>query len=833
MRLVFMSIFFILCSCGTTSEKPSEKKSHVQPQTNVIQQQAQAQVQAQESPKKNSSYVVEERLPSQFYISGNPQVIPGDKYTIDLSTREKDTVQTIVYYVNNPLVFTDEITSVQNPIISDAVLATLSDALIKKNRPDLVSYQKNSQIQNIGSFEVTDVTETYIIDTSPGWYKRQIHLESFTKPGMYLVEVRIGPQAAFLVVTASSITSVVQKYENRTLVWLTDSQGKAVPSIPLFYEDQNGNSLQKITNDKGVAIIDCYSPWILAWKKSQVAVFSNPQHRHDGRQLWLDKKAYAPGETIHVAWKHALSPQATAKLLSISGNEIVRQNTSLQPNINITIPQDISPGQYKVQIENITQQITIVDKKINSEWQPQITTDRYAYQSGDIVTVNVYGVKDREVQIDIYQHNEVVDRQIQISNNGMATCYLQLQKPGNYKIESCGVSTTIFLDNETLTATKAFPERKTFAKNTAKILLPKSKNSMLYLLQGNGSLYHVQEPREVGEWKEFSIANSGQWQGKVFQSGKQQNTFDFHINGSFRLSLPSEIHAQQKYQVGIDFAQKNDKYLLWATNGNHIYQDTEQGTELHNSDARNLPYLYTKWVHEKVKADYALAVVAASKKRHSSAVYLCQQILKWIPQHKQAQSLLKKSIRSMTNSSNKEYLSPKERLKYTYIGGLSPKMKFQQLIDKIEEQANVYIEVDPSVYEKYPPQTFTIAGLPNGENAFSLLSYFFTTRSLTYKEEHGVLFITLNSENILVDLLDKLDKKIDAQLENLPNESPKATSSTQLLNTAFWSNWKPGKQQSTISFPTSGMWTIHGVIVDKDNKHYSFVQQVWVADKLP
>lgn len=832
MRPIFISIFFILCSCGTTNDTPSplEKKNHVQPKTNIIQKQAQAP----QSSRKDNTYTIEERLPSQFYISGNSQVIPGEKYTFDLSTREKDTVRTIVYYVKNPLVFTDEITSIQNPIISDALLATLSDALVKKNRPDLVSYQKNTQMQNIGDFEVTDIKETYIIDTSPGWDKRQITLESLTKPGMYLLEVRIGPQAAFLVVTASSITSIVEKYENRTLVWLTDSQGQAISRIPLFYEDHDGNSLQKITNDKGVAIIDCYSPWILAWQKSMVAVFTNPQHHHDRRRLWLDKKVYARGETIHVAWKHALSPQATAKLLSISGNEIIQKNTSLQPSVQIDIPQDISPGQYKVQIENIATNITIVDVKTNSEWQPQITTDRYAYQLGDIITVNVYGVKDREVQIDIYQHNEVVDRQIQISNNGMATCYLQLQKPGNYKIKSCGATTTVFLDNETLTATNAFPERKNFDKNTAKILLPKNKKSALYLLHNNGnSLYHVQAPQELGAWKEFSIENSGHWQGQVFYNGKQQNTFDFHINGSFRLSLPTEIHAQQKYQVGIDFAQKNDKYLLWATNGDNVYQEPSPRVELHNSDARNLPYLYTKWVHEKVKADYALAIVAASKKRHSSAVYLCQQILKWIPQHEQAQSLLQKSIRSMTVSNNKEYLSPKERLKYTYIGGLSPKMKFQQLIDKIEEQANVYIEVDPKVYEKYPPQTFTIAGLPNGENAFSLLSYFFTTRSLTYKEQHGVLFITLNSENILVDLLDKLDQQIDTQLQNLPNESPRVTSSARLLNTAFWNNWKSGKQQSTISFPTSGMWTIHGVIVDKDNKHYSFAQQVWVADKLP
>ncbi|BBM88147.1 hypothetical protein [Candidatus Uabimicrobium amorphum] len=831
MRLVFISIFLILSSCGTVSneQKPSGKNTNEPRQLDTL-----SEKQVQKKPvKKDSAYIVEERLPSQFYISGNPKVIPGEKYTIDLSTREKDTVQTIVYHVKTPLVFTDEITSVENPIISDAILATLSDALVKKNRADLISYQKDRQIQTIGNCEVVDIKETYIIDTSPGWDKRQIVLESITKPGMYLLEVRIGPQAAFIVVTANAMTSVVEKYGNRTLVWLTNSSGKGIAGLPLFYEDQDGNSLQKLTNDKGVAVIDCYSPWILAWKKSQVAVFTNPQRQHDERRLWLDKKIYARGETIHVAWKHALPSQATAKLLSATGKEVIRQNISPQPNIQIVVPQELSPGEYKVQIENISQKIIIIDHKSDLEQPTQITTDRYAYKSGDIVTLNIYGVKKREVQIDIYQHNTLVDRQIQISNNGMATCYLQLQKQGNYKIQSCGATAEIFVDNETLTAKKAFPERKTFNKNYAKILLPKNDKSVLYVLQGSENIYHVQPPQELGIWKEFAIEESGHWQGTVFSNGTKQNTFEFHVNGSFRLSIPAEMHTQQKYQVGIDFAQKNDKYLLWATNGSYVYQKPQPNDKIQSSDARNLPYLYKKWVHDKVKADYALAIVDASKNRHASAVYLCQQILKWIPQHKPAQSLLQKSIRSMTISSNKEYLSPKERLKYTYVGGLSPKMTFQQLVSKIEEQANVYIEVDPKVYEKYPAQTFTIAGLPNGENAFSLLSYFFTTRSLTYKEEHGTLFITLNSENILLDLLDKLDKRIDTQLENLKSESPKVNSDKRLLKTAFWSNWKPGTQQSTISFPTPGMWTIHGVIVDKNNKHYSFVQQVWVADKLP
>ncbi|WP_372371533.1 hypothetical protein [Candidatus Uabimicrobium sp. HlEnr_7] len=832
-RLFVLIIFIVFCGCDTTKQPKNTLSTNIATSNNNEKTPLKKRSVLQTKPNKS---ILEERLPSQFYISGSTHISPGEKYTFDLHTRTKDTVQTIVYYVQTPIVFIDEVTSAKNPIISDTILASLSDALIKKNRQDLISYQKKNQIQTTASFDVVDIHETYEIDTSPGWINRQITLGSLAKPGMYLLETRIGPQAAYLVVTANTFTTTVRKYDNRTLVWITNPQGIGVGNVPLFYEDENGNSLQKRTNTSGVAILTSYSPWIVAWQKSQVAIIDNPQKRNHGIHLWLDKKVYAPGETIHIAWKHPLSPKTIARVISVHGNEIIRREISPQPSTTLTLPNNISSGKFIVQIENIEEEIIVADQTSTEKYHPQITTDKHAYKSGDIITVNVYGTNESEVKIDIYKQNEIIDRQIQISNNGVATCYLQLEKQGSYNIKSCGVTKTIYIDNETMVAEEAFPQQTTFKNNSAKILVPKNNNSSLYILQGSNSLYHVQPPQETGMWKDFAIKGNGRWQAQVFSPGKLENTFEFYVNNSINISLPSEIHAQQKIQVGVNFENSNYKYLLWATSGSNTNEQLPNVKTTQNlSDARNLPFLYKKWVRSKIKADYALAVVATSKKQYASAVYLCQQILKWDPQNQLAKNLLLKSISTMTTNTNKEYLSPKERLKYTYIGGLASTMTFQELVEKIEEQANVYIEVDPQVYQKYPEKTFTIAGLPSGENAFSLLSYFFITRSLTYKIEHGVLFITLQSQNILLDLLEQLDKEIDPQMEKLPKDPPQTNkyNDKHLRKTAFWTSWKSGQQKSTIYFPTQGMWTIKGILIDQKNKHYSFVRQVWVGDKLP
>ncbi len=793
-------------------------------------------------------------FPPLFYISADfSGKMEGEK-NFRLQTRIRGNLRTLVYEVKTPLVFLDEVETVDNPKISRGILFALDQSFPLRGTKRVFSPEVP-----VGEYRFIRQENHRIMGEEDKWREHTLKLSIPRQPGLYLLEAHLGPQAAFVPFYVSPAQYVLQEGKEENLLWLTRNKS-GLGDIPVFYRSRDGRWENILGSSQGIASLPKEgSPWLVPWKPPFIEVVPlSPQSHSLEPKVWLDRFVYRKGESLELAWINGYSSVARTLVLTKSSGKLIEKR-SFAPSSsrvkklswNILLEPDEYILFFFDQPQNRVTFWVKPEKTLETSFLPSISMSKEVFSPQEDISLLVYSHPEKTCSLHLFYYDPeekkeiLLDEQVRLCQEGEVKFFFRLSELGQYRVKVGVAEAKFSIQTPYSKKFQSQVVQKNFQrKEEIPFWLCSSDVDRLIVFEEDGhivkSTWHApsKKPqlmtfRSEGKGKQASLSQFS------LENGGEELSWSWRFNSHSEVTLEAPVKVKSKEEFYLDlewrthFTKEKERFLLVrALAGNHLWSVEAQRSKPSpvqvRAEAQLLKGLYHQWAQKIVLRKYAQAMTTWENGQYWRAAQQCQEILDISPSHQPSRRLLEKAFQKEKEAWKKNtevgaFLL--ERLQKTKIAK-PPEIGFVEFIDYLATQTSVYIELDPSLVPELSQTKVSLEKMPAFSDSFSILSYVLLKLRLVYKIKEGTFFITQSSDSSSSNNIEASWKNLDQDLFSL---SSKSLSSPNLYSVVSWKDWQSSAQKEKISFrlPNPGVWTIIVLAVDEKNQVYETRKLIW------